>query len=240
MTESDEEVGEFLNRMYGASDIETGATKPVDPEHGKGETMDGCNISNGSLGSSSTPKQMFSELGAHRRPLTDISDYQEDGSAHNRRCFRRVSDEAQLVVNRPIPFNATSISFDSEEQQYRLEVQDMEWYNRILERYMDAGYGPRSNSIGNIASILGIFHSLPPNLAEVLKESLHALQVLHAARGMSHRPHADAMPAVESTERVAAMEDAIWEDNDQCGYMRYEWNPTTECRRYSSSALPCV
>jgi hypothetical protein len=162
-----------------------------------------------------------------------LADQDIHGPAPSRRCLRLRSDEAAVVVQRPIPFNATSVSFD-DEQRYRLEVQDMDWYNRVLERYLDAGYGPRSDTLGNSASIVGIFHSLPPDLAEVLKEGLHALQVLRAARATSRRPRAAATPADEVAGHIAAMEDDMWERNEQCGYLRFEWDPVTERRRSCS------
>ena len=142
-------------------------------------------------------------------------------------------------MHRPIPFNATSISFDAAEQRYRLEVHDMDWYNRILERYIDAGYCPRSDSLGNSnASILSIILSLPPDLTDVLKEGLDALHVLRVARETSRRPRASTAPAGVWTGSFSSMEDDMWEDNDQCGYLRFEWDPATERRRYSSSPPP--
>ncbi len=110
----------------------------------------------------------------------------------------------------------------------------MDWYNRVLERYVDAGYGPRSDSLaGSVASIVGIFHSLPPDLSDALKEGLHALQVLRAARTTARRPPAPAAaPADETTAgRFAEVEDDMWEQHDQCGYLRFEWDPVTERRR---------
>jgi hypothetical protein len=220
MDETDEEVEDFFDRISGA-----GETKFVN------EVLNG--IEEDYVCHAKSPHHTFSMAEPHHRPQAEILTDQDDGPAHIRRCFHHELDRTSLlVVQRPIPFKATTVSFDTDEQRYRLEVQDLDWYNSILERYLDAGYGPRSDTLGNVASVVGILHSLPPDLAEVLKEGLHALHVLRGAQ--ASRPQAATEPSVatnELTGHIAAMEDDMWERNEQCGYLRFEWDPVTERRR---------
>jgi hypothetical protein len=220
--DDDELVEDFLKRV--SWEFEAGELI-VDREQSENEKQDACIATQ----RAHAHTHIFSEIESHRMPQAVVFHDNDEGSASTRRCVR--SDEAPVVIQRPIPFTATSISFDPGEQRYRLEVEDMDWYNHILERYVDAGYGPRSNSLGNIASIVGIFQSLPPDLADVLKEGLHALQVLRATPATSRRPWVNAAPADEGTEGFSAIEDAMWEDNEECGYLRFEWDPATERRR---------
>jgi hypothetical protein len=226
MTQADVEVEDFFDRICWAPETEAEIPKVVGTQHSKSEETD---LFYGGHGAA----QQNPEEESHRRPLSEILDDEHGGPAHTRRCIR--SEGTPLVVQRPIPFTATSVSFDAGEQRYRLESHDVDWCNRILERYVDAGYGPRSNSLGEVGSIVDIFHTLPPDLADVLKEGLHALQVLRAARATSRRPQVAAVSATEGTSRFAAVEDDMWEQNDQCGYLRFEWDPVTERRRYSST-----
>jgi hypothetical protein len=222
-TNADDEVEDFLKRIYGGSDIETERQKLRDTEHSECEEKDSFHISYGT--------SKFSAFESLRTPQAESRKDEDERPNNKRRCFFTVFEEAPLVVHWPIPFNATSISFEAGEQRYQLEVQDTDWYNRILERYVDAGYCPRSDSLGDVTSVVGIFQSLPPDLADVLKEGLHALQVVRAARAMPRRPRTDASSTGEGTEQFSATEDAMWEDTDSCGYLRFEWDPATERRR---------
>ncbi len=138
-------------------------------------------------------------------------------------------------MQRPTLFNATSISFDTREQRYRLEVQDMGWYNGILERYLDAGYAPRPESLGSVASIIVLLQSLPSELADVIKAGLHALQILRAEQTALRQPLVPTFSTSERMGQFAAMEDDMWERDEQCGYLRFEWDPVTERRRCASS-----
>jgi hypothetical protein len=222
-TQVEDEVEDFLDRISRGPEIQAGETVDDSELMQREETCF-------HHATHWATQQNFAELESDRSPLVDFLADPEAEPAPKRRSIR--SDEAHLVVQRPIPFKATSVSFDADEQRYRLEVHDLDWYNRILERYVDAGYGPRSDSLGNVASIVGIFQSLPSDLADVVKEGLDALHVLRAARATSRRPLAAAAPASEWTGRLAAIEDDMWEHNDQCGYLRFEWDPVTERRRY--------
>jgi hypothetical protein len=229
---TDEEVEAFLSRISGrleSPEIEIGEQTTIDEENRIGENKDVLHTSH------KASEQILAESGCSPLP-EKLADH--DGPTPNRRYVCLDSDDVPLVVHRPIPFNTTSISFDAGEQRYRLEVHDLDWYTRLLERYADAGYGPRSKSIGNVANIVDILYSLPPDLADIMKEGLHALHVLQAAHTTSRRPIAAAATASESFGSFAAMEDDMWEHGNQCGYLRFEWDPVTERRRYSSPPLP--
>ena len=213
------EVEEFLDRISWGPENQ----RVIDSELGDGRNMDGGHTTH-------------TEHESH--PQRDIfADQDGVSSSSSRRMLLHHPDQASLLVHQPIPFNAASISFDAGEQRFRLQVQDIDWYNRILERYIDAGYSPRADySMGNSdASILGIFRSLPPDLADVIKEGLDALHVMHTARTISCRPRSGPAPTGVWTGSFSAMEDVMWAENDQCGYLRFEWDPATERRRYSSS-----
>jgi hypothetical protein len=211
MTQTEDEVEDFLDRISWHPEIQAEGAGSFGPE--------------------------TSEMGMlkfHRRPLDEIFADLDDGK---RCCIRQRCDEAVSVVHRPIPFNATTISFDGGEQRYRRELRGIDWYNRILERYVDAGYCPRSDSQGTSDTfIVNMFRSLPPDLAEVLKEGLDALHVLRVAQETPPLPRAGAAPAGEWTGHISPIEDDLWEDNNDCGYLRFEWDPATERRRCFPSA----
>ena len=147
---------------------------------------------------------------------------------------RRNCDEIE-VVHRPLAFRATGVAFDPNDN-YRLRLADEGWYARILERYADAGYGPRTDSLGGADAVARVFRAMPPDLVDALKEGLYALQVLGAAHAaarhrMSNLVAPDSGGTSSSSSFVASLEDDMWEGNSECGYLRFEWDPVTERRR---------
>jgi hypothetical protein len=221
--DTDDEVEDFLHRIPKKRENTAGNKAGEQAENEEQCCSDDLVLNDGCQLCHPEMNSVISERESHHNP-------QSDDLTATRANLGLPSNEDILVVHRPISFNATSVSFDADEQRYRLEVQDMDWYNSILERYLDAGYGPRSETLGSVDSVVGILHSLPPDLAAVLKEGLHALQVLRATQPSRSQVVA-AIAANEWTGHFAAMEDDMWERNEQCGYLRFEWDPVTERRR---------
>ena len=225
MLDSDSEVDEFLHRV---------SEKRVDP----GEVFPDISERKFDVEEvDDQARQSKSRTKQHARSFSD-RDHEDSLECQVRRHRSRDNSE-YFLVQRPLPFRATGVTFDPSEGSYRLFGTDNGWCARILERYADAGYGPRTDSLGGADAVARVFRELPPDLAEVLKEGLHSLQVLSAAQSAARAREGiavnDAMDpsAAESARMLADIEDNMWEMNTECGYLRFEWDPVTERRRFT-------
>ena len=125
----------------------------------------------------------------------------------------------QQQIHRPLVFRGQQLSFGPETQS-RASFRAMNWYFHILDRYLEVGY---SN-----AALVSVFRGIPDELANVLKESLQALQILRTSQTASAWPTAQQM-LPESTcigDRGADE----WELQNECGYVRFDWNPDTQVK----------
>ena len=159
----------------------------------------------------------------------------------NERAKRQCNEstEHQDQIEHPLTYNSTSISFVGE-SRYKLTLDGGAapgslWYTRILERFIDAGYAPRNHSLSSEAAIANVFQSLPDDLAAVIQDGLRALSVLSASRRRltPQPPCATAANDAATAADAAwdAREDELWAARDDCGYLRFDWDPATEYRR---------
>ena len=151
----------------------------------------------------------------------------EDRTETKRRRLEN-SEVPTVEVERPLGFRGCRVSF-SEESRSRASFQAMDWYYHILDRYLEAGY---SNN-----ALVSIFRSIPEDLACVLKEGLQAFQILRASKlaALSNRkPPLDGAggSAVYGSE-TGWWEQAMWEAQDDVGFIRFQWESATQVCRNS-------
>jgi hypothetical protein len=122
----------------------------------------------------------------------------------------------QITIFRPFASH-THISFDTEARS-KTAFREMNWYYHILDRYLEAGYSS--------AALVSTFRGIPFELANVLKESLHAIQIL---RSSQLKKAAASLPAVEvyTPDLVSAQTTAGYM-SDECGFICLHWHPETQ------------
>ena len=157
----------------------------------------------------------------------------EDRTETKRRRLEN-SEVPTVEVERPLGFRGCRVSF-SEESRSRASFQAMDWYYHILDRYLEAGY---SNN-----ALVSIFRSIPEDLACVLKEGLQAFQILRASKLQSlsnRKPPLDGAGggAVYGSE-TGWWEQAMWEAQDDVGFIRFQWESATQVCRNSNCYLSC-
>jgi hypothetical protein len=128
----------------------------------------------------------------------------------------------QAAVQRPLLFRGQRISFDMECRS-RAAFREMNWYFPMLDRYLEAGY---DNSL-----LVTMFRGIPTGLANVMKESLQAMQILSASMltvTSDLDPSSsffDPSSTDSATDYLSSLEP--WEVPDECGCICYHRNPVT-------------
>jgi hypothetical protein len=238
MVESDGEVDDFLHRASsGRCGLQANSGSMCERDRAE-EPM--CERDRAEI-EAEGPSAGIINSRAHKKLKARSFPDRDESPLSEERQHCTCDDHNYFSVHRPLPFRATSVAFDSAEATYQFVGNcDDGWCARILERYADAGYGPRTDSLGGSDSVFRVFRELPPDLLEVLQEGLHSLQVLSAARAAARAQTGFPMseyvdPTLsESTRLMSEMEDDMWEANPDCGYLRFEWDPVTERRRFAS------
>jgi hypothetical protein len=160
--------------------------------------------------------------GIMRESLRSTS--KDDHNRPKRRC-------PGIVVERPIAFRGHRISFDHESKS-RTAFKTIDWYFPVLDRYLEVGF---SNE-----ALVSVFSNIPDELALVLKQSLHALQIIRASDiNPMARTELD-LTQFTSTEQprslTSILEDGQYDDQGSCGILHVHWDPTTQVS--TSRVLP--
>jgi hypothetical protein len=129
----------------------------------------------------------------------------------------------QAVVQRPLLFRGQRISFEKETRS-RAAFCKMNWYFPILDPYLEAGY---DNSL-----LVSMFRGIPAGLANVMKESLQAMQILSASKLTVTSDSNPSSLSVDTslndnaTDFFSSM--GPWEASDECGCITFHRNPVTQ------------
>jgi hypothetical protein len=137
----------------------------------------------------------------------------------------------QAVVQRPLLFRGQRISFEMECRS-RAAFREMNWYFPMLDRYLEAGY---DNSL-----LVTMFRGIPAGLANVMKESLQAMQILSASiltvTSDSDPSSFDPSSTDSAADYLSNLEP--WEVPDECGCICYHRNPITGVCTLSFRTMP--
>ena len=105
-------------------------------------------------------------------------------------------------------------------------LQQHDWYYPVLERSLEVGV--------TAECIVHLFRSIPPDLEGALKEILRSFQILKASACTQSDSigNPNNLPIPDSS--VGLLEDEVWQHCDDCGYIRFEWDPETQRRKHVS------
>jgi hypothetical protein len=149
------------------------------------------------------------------------STHEDLESSHNKANHLQLSPPP-LVIDRPLVFRGERISFDSETKS-RAAFREIDWYYHILDRYLEAGY--------STTALVSVFRGIPSEVANVLKESLQAIQILRTAQLRRAETSAPLLDTIPSTSKISACPHSMfsaWEMQQECGYLSFEWYPDTQ------------
>ena len=96
----------------------------------------------------------------------------------------------------------------------------MDWYFPVLDRYLEYGYSDDG--------LVSVFRNIPVEMASVIKQSLHALQIIRASALSKAHVERDLCPVSESSAELQSVENMLDTGHEGCGRLRVCWDPATQ------------
>jgi hypothetical protein len=133
-------------------------------------------------------------------------------------------------VERPLTFQGGNLDF-RDDSRGKVMFKKINWYYHVLDRYLEAGY--------RAETLVNLFESLPRALEDVLKQGLHALEILKSSGATANPPPSSenlSPPASQPDDEYCPFltaEDSLWQARTNCGYLRLEWDPVSQNRKHA-------